>query len=225
MKIAVISDIHDNVWRLKAALEKIREIKPEALVCCGDLCSPFIIDLLAQGYPGPIQLVFGNNDGDRATLMSRLYRTQGRVRARGELAEFWELNGRLAPRQEVEDPKGEIKRDFFDPTFQGKRIAVNHYDYLARPLAASGHYNLVFYGHNHQRRHEYTPHCVALNPGALMGYNGPDQIDIPATFVVYDTVEEQEIRWYEVVATSVEERVVKYRVREYNGVRAESLTL
>lgn len=41
MRIAVLSDIHDNVWNLAAALDAGAET--DALICCGDLCSPFIV--------------------------------------------------------------------------------------------------------------------------------------------------------------------------------------
>ena len=49
MKVAVLSDVHDNVWNLRAALESLAEA--EALVFCGDLCSPFVLGLLADGFP------------------------------------------------------------------------------------------------------------------------------------------------------------------------------
>jgi len=58
MRIAVLSDIHDNVWKLAAALEAVRDA--DALICCGDLCSPFIVHQLGRGFAGPIHVVFGN---------------------------------------------------------------------------------------------------------------------------------------------------------------------
>jgi len=35
MRIAILSDIHDNVWKLAAALEAVRHA--DVLLCCGDL--------------------------------------------------------------------------------------------------------------------------------------------------------------------------------------------
>lgn len=62
MKIAIVSDIHDHVWNLAKAIPHLR--KADAVLCCGDLCSPFVLAQLAAGVSAPIHLVFGNNDGD-----------------------------------------------------------------------------------------------------------------------------------------------------------------
>ena len=62
MKIAIISDIHDHRKKLEKALVQIQEA--DKLICCGDLCSPFIIRDLGSGFSGTIHIVFGNNDGD-----------------------------------------------------------------------------------------------------------------------------------------------------------------
>jgi len=70
MKIAIFSDIHDHIWNLEAALGAIQAC--DALLVCGDLCSPFIIDQLANGFPArPIHIVFGNNDGDLFRMSRR----------------------------------------------------------------------------------------------------------------------------------------------------------
>lgn len=37
MKICVITDIHSNIFALKAAFEKIDEIKPDKIICLGDI--------------------------------------------------------------------------------------------------------------------------------------------------------------------------------------------
>jgi uncharacterized protein len=126
MKIVILSDIHDNVWKLEAALKQMQEA--ERLICCGDLCSPFIVRLLADGFPqGSLHIVFGNNDADlyRITQNANLY--PDRVRLHGAFAEL---------------------------TLGGKRFAVNHYPEIAGGLAASGQYDVVCFGHNH--RYEVT---------------------------------------------------------------------
>ena len=69
MKIAVISDIHDNIWNLQKALAMPELQATEAMLCCGDLCSPFVIHLLGRAYSGPVHIVFGNNDGDVAAII------------------------------------------------------------------------------------------------------------------------------------------------------------
>ncbi|MCD6367649.1 MAG: YfcE family phosphodiesterase, partial [Candidatus Aenigmarchaeota archaeon] len=69
MKILVISDTHDNIPNL----EKVRnisneEIKPEMVIHCGDIVSPFMIDELS-GFNSDVHVVFGNNDGDVFNLV------------------------------------------------------------------------------------------------------------------------------------------------------------
>jgi putative phosphoesterase len=158
MKIAILSDIHDHIWNLKAALELAQPA--EAVICCGDLCSPFIINLLAGGFPErPIQVVFGNNDAD----LFRITRNAARY------------------------PHLTLHGHFYQGELGGKRLAAVHYDDLAAPLARSGAYDLLCYGHNHRFKIEQVGQTLAVNPGAIMGYDPLEQQDIPATFILYDT--------------------------------------
>ena len=62
MKLGIISDIHDKVDILRKALDILQ--KTDALICCGDLCSPFVIRELGTHYNKEIHLVLGNNDAD-----------------------------------------------------------------------------------------------------------------------------------------------------------------
>jgi putative phosphoesterase len=143
MKIAVLSDSHDNIWKLRAAIPHLREA--EAILHCGDLCAPFMIRELAEPLPDtPIHAVWGNNDGD-TFLTARVASSFPNV----------ELHGILA---EVE--------------IDGLKIAVNHYPRIAEGLAASGSYDLVCYGHDHQAQDRWVGECLLLNPGELMGMSG-----------------------------------------------------
>ena len=164
MRIVIVSDIHDNVWNLRAALDCVRDA--DALLCCGDLCSPFVVGLMAEGFPaGRIELVCGNNDGDLMRITQNAARYAGRVRLRGEFAEL---------------PAAE---------YDGLRIAMIHYPDVAHRLAASGDYDLVCYGHDHRfaiARHAASG-ALTINPGTLMGYDPIGGADTPATFVVIDT--------------------------------------
>jgi putative phosphoesterase len=66
--------------------------------------------------------------------------------------------------------------------FNGKRIAFCHFPDLAKKLAQSGKFDLVFYGHTHRPWDEKVGECHMINPGELAG-----QFYKP-TFAVYDTV-------------------------------------
>lgn len=70
--------------------------------------------------------------------------------------------------------------DFCAP-FTLKQIAVNHYPEIARPLAESGKYDAVFYGHDHISHMELIDKALLLNPGEVMGRFGK------STFAWYDT--------------------------------------
>ncbi|MDI6784315.1 MAG: metallophosphoesterase [bacterium] len=67
MKIAIISDTHDNLNAITSFGEKLKELKPEYLLHGGDFCSPFTICAL-KNYGLPMKAVFGNNDGDKVLL-------------------------------------------------------------------------------------------------------------------------------------------------------------
>ncbi len=143
MKIAVMSDSHDNIWNLEKALRLAQGA--DALLFCGDLCAPFSLKMLADGFPGPIHAMQGNNDGDVALLL-RVAAESGRVRLYTEgLAEL-ELGGR--------------------------KIALTHYPHIAAAVAASGRYDAVFFGHTHKAVHRREGHTLVLNPGEVMGRFG-----------------------------------------------------
>jgi putative phosphoesterase len=167
MKIAILSDIHDNLWNLTVALEGLGAA--DVLLCCGDLCSPFVMDLLAK-FPRQAHIVFGNNDAD---LFRITRKSTERVRVHGE---------------------------WFDAELGGRRIAMNHFDYLARPIAASGQFDVVCYGHNHRFAVERIGRTLLLNPGPIMGaaFDAGNWTETPPTFLMYDTqqdaVEAFEIR-------------------------------
>ena len=156
MRLAVISDIHDNLWNLAAAIEHV-SAAADVLICCGDLCSPFVMDVLAR-FPRQVHIVFGNNDAD---LFRITRKSSDRVRVYGE---------------------------FFETELDGKQVAVNHFDYIARPVAASGLYDLVCYGHNHEFNVARVGRTLAVNPGPIMGARFPGRwVDVLPTFVTVDT--------------------------------------
>lgn len=71
MRIAILSDSHDNLEALSRAVEKIRASGAEAVLHLGDIVSPFTARLLPS-LALPVHAVYGNNDGERAGLASLL---------------------------------------------------------------------------------------------------------------------------------------------------------
>ncbi len=142
MRIAVLSDIHDNIWKLETLLHQIDSAG--AVIFCGDFCAPFTLTQIGKGFDGPVHVVWGNNDGDK-WLLTRNALAVGNVTLHGELAEL-ELGGR--------------------------KIAVNHYPAIAQQLALSGTYDAVFYGHDHTAFQSQVGRTLLLNPGEVMGRFG-----------------------------------------------------
>ena len=159
MRIAIVSDIHDNLWNLAVALKSVENT--DALICCEDLCSPFVIDELAK-LNSDIHIVFGNNDAD-------LYRITAKA---------------------MKKPRCHLHGELFEADFAGRRFAVNHFDYLARPMAKSGAYDVVCFGHNHEFEISQEGSCLLINPGPLMGakFSSGHWEDTSPTFVIYDTL-------------------------------------
>jgi putative phosphoesterase len=158
MRIAILSDIHDNLWNLAVAMDAVAG--SDALICCGDLCSPFVVDELAR-FEQDIHVVFGNNDADLFRITAKAAKLTN-VHLHGE---------------------------FFETSFGAKRFAVNHFDFIARPLAQSGRFDVVCFGHNHELEISHERECLLINPGPIMGaeFGSGKKRDVTPSFVIYDT--------------------------------------
>ncbi len=139
MLAGILSDIHDNLSALGAALEALGGA--DVLLCCGDLCSPFVVDRLAKGFPRDIHLVLGNNDGDAFRIATRCG-AHSRLHLHGEMAEL-ELDGR--------------------------RLCMVHYDNIARAIAPAQRHDIVCFGHNHAFEIARQGSTLLLNPGEVYG--------------------------------------------------------
>jgi hypothetical protein len=142
MKIAVLSDSHDNIWNLEKALGKLNN--PEALLFLGDFCAPFSLKQIADAYKGPIHCVPGNNDGDMFLLMTIAV-------AAGNVT--------------FHNPVGKLE-------FGGRKIAITHYPEIGEGLAATGKHAAVFSGHTHEFMEQQVGQTLWLNPGEIMGRYG-----------------------------------------------------
>ncbi len=162
MKIAIISDTHDNIPNLEKALFWFKKLDISLIIHCGDLCAPSILtEVLVPNFSGKIHLVCGNADDQE--LLSVKVKELKNVKLHEEL--------------------GEIK-------IGNKNIAFIHKPERVKKIASSGRYDLVFYGHTHQPWVEESKlkieNCKLkivklVNPGNLAG------IFYKATFAIYDT--------------------------------------
>jgi putative phosphoesterase len=139
MRVAILSDTHDNAATTRAAVELLRPHTPAAWVHCGDVCSP---DLLALFRGLPLWFVFGNNDWDKAGL--RAAAADAGLTCLGDFGELT-LGGKAFA------------------VLHGDDVAARHH------AALSGPYDYVLSGHTHKRFDARRAGARArqINPGAL----------------------------------------------------------
>jgi hypothetical protein len=83
MRIAVISDTHDNLTSLDQVLPDLD--KADLVLHCGDLISPFVVARLGS-LSLPVHVIFGNNDGDQR-LLTLAAQQAGNVHVHGQYFE------------------------------------------------------------------------------------------------------------------------------------------
>jgi uncharacterized protein len=165
MKIAIISDIHNNEVNLKKVLNYCRDNKIETIICCGDLANKETLDFLADNFSGTVHYTFGNMDEGQLKDFALgnkykniiVYKDYGKV--------------------EIESNRVKSDAALDHAT---RRIAFVHFPEIAKDLCETGKYNFVFYGHTHKPWVEKINNCALLNPGNVAG-----EI-FPPTFAVLD---------------------------------------
>lgn len=140
MKIAIVSDTHNNFPVFNKIIEWLNKEGIKILLHCGDIESQEIIDEANNKFNGKIEFVKGNADVGLTNI------------------------------PEV----GEIK-------IGGRRIAFCHFPDIAKKLARSESYDIVFYGHTHRPWQEKMGNCQLINLGEVAN------IFYKSTFAVYDT--------------------------------------
>jgi len=160
MKIAIISDIHNNEVNLKKVLDFCAREKIETIICCGDLASQETLYFVTKNFTGTFYYTFGNMDDDY-------------LREFEHVKEY--ANVQMFPK-------------FGETEIAGRRVAFVHYPNIAQQLAESERYDFVFYGHTHKPWSSFAGasdgqgrKCMILNPGNMAG-----ELFLP-TFAVWNT--------------------------------------
>ena len=146
-RIGIVSDSHDNLPAVEAALKELKKRGVECLVHAGDIIAPFTLrKFLDSGVE--FYGVFGNNDGELLVL-SKIARESGALLAHQPLM--------------VE--------------IEGLRAVVLHgaggmeeTEKLVTALAESGRFDVVIYGHTHEIDVRNVSGCIVVNPGEVCGY-------------------------------------------------------
>jgi putative phosphoesterase len=145
MLIGVFSDVHDHLDNLRKTLAIFNQREVQALIFCGDFCSPIPSRVVAGEFDGEVHCVFGNGDGDRFLMLTVANTQYPNLKLHGEYAEL---------------------------EFEGVKVAVTHYPFYARALARTGDYQAVFSGHTHEAHRERIDNCLWMSPGDVMGWKG-----------------------------------------------------
>ena len=143
MKIAIISDIHDNAHNLVMALKQIKEYNVEKIIFLWDFCGAAIAKILSA-YPKRVIAIWGNNDWDKSMITKFCFTKWSNLTVWFDVFDIIEIDW--------------------------KKIFLSHYPMLAKHMAKSWDFDAVFYGHNHLKHKEYIWECLVLNPGEIWAY-------------------------------------------------------
>jgi len=158
MKVCILSDSHDHIALIDAAVADAKAAGAEVVLHCGDLVAPSTLHCLEK-YGLPVHVIHGNNTGDLFALTQLAHKPGGIVRFHGMDAGI-ELAGR--------------------------RIFLVHYPHYAKAMAATGDWDLVCCGHSHKVEILAQKNCAGgithvVNPGTIGGVG-----QAPATWVLAD---------------------------------------
>ena len=67
MKIAIISDIHENLYNLVSFYKEIKTENVEYIICLWDMINNGVARMLAFSWI-PVKMVWGNNDGTKVAI-------------------------------------------------------------------------------------------------------------------------------------------------------------
>jgi len=146
MKVCILSDSHDHIPLLDAAVAEAKAAGAEAVLHAGDLVAPSTLHCLEK-YGLPVHVIHGNNTGDTHALTRLAHKPGGIVRYHGMDAGI-ELGGRS--------------------------IFIVHYPHYAHAMAATGDWDLVCCGHSHKVEIGEQTNCKGgitwvVNPGTIGG--------------------------------------------------------
>lgn len=146
MKVCILSDSHDHIALIDAAVADAKALGAEAVLHCGDLVAPSTLHCLEK-HGLPVHVIHGNNSGDLYALVRLAHKPDGVVRYHGMDAGI-ELAGR--------------------------HIFLVHYPHYAHAMAATGDWDLVCCGHSHKVEIEERRNCKGgtthlVNPGTVGG--------------------------------------------------------
>jgi hypothetical protein len=171
MKIAIISDTHDNITNLENFLVIAKREKIGGIIHCGDVTTPETLDLLADKFSGPIKLADGNMEIRREEFAEVVERHKN-LEVFPDVGE-WEISRHALDTNVSQDVSHSVANMI--------KIAFVHKPDKTEELAQTGQYSFVFYGHTHKPWVRMVPEDSPL--GASQGKSsGAVLVANPGTF-------------------------------------------
>jgi putative phosphoesterase len=144
MKIAILSDIHENYHNLVLFCEKVQEMKVDKIIFLGDFCNKGMAKILANTKI-PTFAIWGNNDAQKM-----------------EISHLTEIYPNF---------KTSLSDNTFDfLELAGRKFFLTHWPNLVESMAKSGDFDAVFYGHTHISEIKKIENCLILNPGEISSH-------------------------------------------------------
>jgi putative phosphoesterase len=142
MLIGIISDTHDNLIKIREAVNKLNELNVELVLHAGDFVSPFTIKEF-QKLKSKMITVFGNNDGDKNLLTQKLIQINAIVNNYFAVLNLDGLKAFLMHGNDERAINDIIKANLFD---------------------------LLIRGHTHKKEVRKEGKTLIINPGEVCGY-------------------------------------------------------
>jgi putative phosphoesterase len=157
MKVCILTDSHDNIPLLCKAVVDAKKRGAEAILHCGDVVAPSVLESLNQ-YKLDIHIIHGNNVGD-IYMFNKI----------AEVYDFIYYYGQDATLN-----------------LAGKRIFLVHFPHYAKAISCTGDYDLVCCGHSHKFSIDHIDNVknkqtILVNAGTVAGVGNR-----PATYVLGD---------------------------------------
>jgi len=165
MKIAIVTDTHDNSATTKKAVDWIKKNKIKTIIHCGDVFKPEIIKEISKNFKGKIYTVISPADASFSKVPFDSFKKIPRVKIYEEFGEL-KIGG---------NPEGK------QASYGARKIAFCHFPEIAKELVRRQKYDIVFYGHTHKPWLKKIGKTRLVNPGNIAG------MFYKSTFATYDT--------------------------------------
>ena len=149
MLVGLVSDTHDDLAAIEAAVTLFESHDVDAVVHCGDFVAPFSVTPFDADFD--FYATRGNNDGEWAV--------ESTVDAFGSY---------LGEAGTLSFPVGDTDQSAVDET-DSVAVAVTHgtSEVVVDALVECGDYDVVVHGHTHARAIETRGDTIRVNPGGL----------------------------------------------------------